>query len=145
MNIELTKEEYERLLKVVYAGNWMLNGLREDPLEEYIEIEQKIFAASRELKGGTDQLRWDKKYHQFLPSEKLESEMDEFLQDYDENIFWNELIHRLAARDVLEQFGEDAVENMDETEENEHLAAFSETYESHFEERGILDLKISGT
>lgn len=143
MKLELTKEEFERLLQVVYAGNWLINGLREDPLDDFLNVEQKVFELSREMNGGTELVKWDKKYQQYLPSAKLESMMEELIDDYDENLFWNELIQRMAARDILAEKGEDAVEAMDETEENELLHKYSEPYSNAFETHGIRDLKLT--
>ena len=142
MKINLTKEEYEKLLQVIYAGNWLINGHREDPIDDFLEIEQKVFEAGRELKIGTNLLRWDKKYKQYLPSEKLEDTMEELIDDHDEQLFWSELIQRLAARDILVEKGEDVVEKMDEIEESEIISKYSEKYGDEFEGNGIKNLKL---
>jgi len=44
MEIKLTREEYENLLKLVYLGNWMINAIRSGAkgvpqIDEYNEIE----------------------------------------------------------------------------------------------------------
>ncbi len=142
MKLELTEKEYETLVKMVYAGNWMINGLRDDTIDEFLDLEQKIFLSSRELKGGTQLLKWDKKYENYLPSEKMEDVMDELIDEYDEQIFWNELIQRLASRDILDRFGDEAVEAMSEVEESEHIAEYSQTYSDEFENNGIRNLVV---
>lgn len=40
MEISLTKEQYEDLIKIVYLGTWMVNAFRtDDRIEKYEEFE----------------------------------------------------------------------------------------------------------
>ena len=49
MQIDLTKKEFRRLLDLVYIGNWILNSTRgEDRIEDYDQVESKLFALCRE-------------------------------------------------------------------------------------------------
>jgi hypothetical protein len=51
MNIELSKEQYKTLLKMLYCGEWMLNSykIKEDKIyEETSELEQHIFSFAKE-------------------------------------------------------------------------------------------------
>ena len=49
MQIELSKKEFRRLLDLVYIGNWILNSTRgDDRIEDYDNVESKLFALCRE-------------------------------------------------------------------------------------------------
>lgn len=67
MNIELSKEQYLNLLKLVYLGNRMINAIR---LEKYVvfDKETKEFYPTHELEFGTD--------------------IENYRQEYNEDNFW---------------------------------------------------------
>jgi len=45
MELKLNKEQYEKLLELVYLGNWMVNAYRtDDYLEEYSDVVSHIFS-----------------------------------------------------------------------------------------------------
>lgn len=46
MKIELTKEQYRKLVELVYLGNWLVNAHREagECLQEYEESEQHFLS-----------------------------------------------------------------------------------------------------
>ena len=55
MKIELTKEQYENLLEVVYLGNWMINAIRsgnkgDERIEKYDDIEQYILSFAKDFR-----------------------------------------------------------------------------------------------
>ena len=56
MNISFTNEEFKALFGLVYAGNTVVNGLRnyDERIKEYTEIEQKIFSLAEEFGLGSE-------------------------------------------------------------------------------------------
>lgn len=103
MKIEFTQEQYERLLKLVYLGNYMVNGVRapEDTVQEYAEMESFIFSFAADM--GLSHLVV-KENGKFCPSIALDQdeEMNEHIEIYDEVTFMDELEARLEASDECE-------------------------------------------
>jgi hypothetical protein len=148
MEIKLTKEQYENLLKLVYLGNWMVNAIRsgaegDEQIEKYNEIEQYIFSFAKDV-GLEKYVEFNEKYNQFFPTIELEEdpEVEKYRQDYNEETFWQELADRLGARDFIREYGKEAIEKMDQEERFIKLQEFIIKYEEEFEENGMANLEI---
>ena len=46
MRIDLTKEQYDKLIELVYVGNLVINGnrLQDEQIKKYNEVEQHIYS-----------------------------------------------------------------------------------------------------
>ena len=45
MELNLSREQYEKLLELVYLGNWLINAYRtDDYLEDYAEVVSLVFS-----------------------------------------------------------------------------------------------------
>jgi len=148
MEIKLTREQYENLLKLIYLGNWMINAIRsgaegDERIKKYDEIEQYIFSFAKEA-GLEKYIKFDKECNEFFPTWKFEFETDieQYRQEHDNEIFWDELTYRLARRDFIKQYGEEVIKKMDQKERLEKEQPFIEKYEKEFEENGLENLEI---
>jgi hypothetical protein len=148
MKIGLTREQYENLIKLVYLGNWMINAVRtgkeDDPqIEKYNEIEQYIFSFAKEA-GLEKYIEFDQKYNQFFPTREFEEnqELTQYQEDYDDEVFWQELSGRLGSRDFLKEYGEGAIRKMDQKERFLKEQEFIIKYEEEFAEHGLDNLEI---
>ncbi len=65
-------------------------------------------------------------------------------EDFEINTFWEQLIDRLAIRDLFNQYGEDTVKQMDEKEFFLKRSQFREKYEDEFEKNGLQNIFFSG-
>lgn len=100
INIQFTKKQFRALLDIVYAGNYLLSYANEKNEEQYNEIESKIFAYTRET-GMDSFAEYVDEYGGWLPTKEFEEQgVNERIEHYDNTSFWDELIHRLALRDV---------------------------------------------
>jgi hypothetical protein len=99
MNIELTNNEFRRLLDLVYIGNWILNSTRgDDRFHDYDEVESKLFALCRTV--GMPELaeRWN---NTIIPSRAYaEGGIHEAIMDYEDTVFFEILAEELARRDM---------------------------------------------
>ncbi|MGQ9801718.1 MAG: hypothetical protein ACUVRL_08660 [Candidatus Saccharicenans sp.] len=142
MELKLNKEQYEKLLELVYLGNWMVNAYRtDDYLEEYSEVVSNIFSRAEEagLEGKSVKDETEAKY---LPSYDFEESMQDFISDYDGFCFWEELINRLAERDALKEFGSTPLDKIDLEEFLNKKSAYLRKYEQEVEENGILHFEF---
>ena len=73
----------------------------------------------------------------------MESEIENYRQEYEYEVLWEDLADRLARRDFIRKYGEDSIKKMDRKERFEKEEPFVEKYEQEFEEYGIerIDIK----
>jgi hypothetical protein len=144
MRINLTKKQYITLIKLVYLGEWVVNAHRTgDRVKEFEEFDQYILSFCKDfnLEGN---ITYDEKLKMFfLTSEFIdETGLDDYIDEYDENTFWDELIYRLSRRDLIDRYGEEAVKNMKIEELIDKEQVFIEEYEEEFRRNGINNLVI---
>lgn len=140
MKIGLTKEQFEALLKLVYLGNWLANANRvDDKKKEYEEIEDYIFSFAKQF--GFDEYVDDEEAEKgkFYPTRKFEEEIDiqELIDEYDEETFWDELIDRLGERDFYQYYSQDEIQKMTQEERFGKICEFEEKWGEEFEKYGI--------
>jgi hypothetical protein len=107
MNITLSRKEFTRLIELVYMGEQVAvttdpdNGPR---VKRYGSLVQKIYAlAANDQDGRPEYVEEDEENEgEFIPSMRLEIESlaASALERYENYIFWEELISRLAERDA---------------------------------------------
>lgn len=148
MEIKLTKEQYENLIKLVYLGNWMINAIRsgseEDPqIEKYNEIEQYIFSFAKDA-GLENYIEYDEEFKKFFPTQELEEnpEIEQYREEYEDEVFWQELAERLGSRDFLKHYGEETIKKMSQKERFLKQEEFIIKYEEEFEKNGLNNLEI---
>ncbi len=146
MEIKLTKKQYECLAKLVYLGNWMVNAHRlpDEMIKEYDDMEGYIFSLAKGT-GLDKYIEYDEELNMFFPTVEfeLESEIGEYIEDYSNSTFWEELIDRISERDLEREYGEKAVERMSPEERIKKLTPFYDKYASEFEKNGIEKIVIS--
>jgi len=144
VKIDFTKDQYEDLVKLVYLGVWIINSHRTDDIvEKYEELEQYLLSFSGD--SGTERfVEFDAEHDSFFPSGAFEEDEDieRYREEYDEYTFWDELIYRLARRDLIRTYGEAAVFTMTADELIDKEQPFIEKYEDEFEKNGIDNLEV---
>ena len=143
MKIECTKEEFKTLMDLVYAGNLLINGPRskEERIGQYSDMEQAIYkmASSFGLEGLVE---YSEEYEEYMPTHEYEEdEFNNYIDEYDTSVFWDELVMRLARRDALNYAG-DVDQNITRAELKEMQLGLEEKYEEEIEANGIMNLKI---
>lgn len=141
VNIELSEEQYKTLVKMVYLGEWVSQSYNEEPTAEIEEIEQVIYSVAK----GTNTENWleqDEKTKRFYPTVDMEEEMLEAIDEYDDYVFWDELVDRLSERDLLKEHGEEKLEKMSFEDRIEKEDPIIEAYEEEFSKNGISNLNL---
>lgn len=143
MKIECTKEEFKALMDLVYAGNLLINGPRskEERVQQYADMEQTIYkmASSFGLEGLVE---YSDEYEEYMPTHEYEEdEFNNYIDEYDTSVFWDELVMRLARRDALNYAG-DVDQNITKAALKQMQLGFEEKYEEEIEANGIMNLKI---
>jgi hypothetical protein len=142
MKIELTKEQLDKLARLVYLGNWMANSWRnEDVIEEYDEVESLILNEANKH-GLSEYSELDEVEKKYVPSHELEEKMTELVDFYNDNTFWDQLIFRMADRDYVRKYGEEAMSELETDKGMEREKPLLEKYEKEFNEHGLDRIEV---
>lgn len=146
MNVSLTQREYRLLLDLLLASDWVIHGHRREEPEEaepYRMVIQKFLSLAKEA-GLEDLVEIDQEHNQYRPTEKLERETSawKLLDEYDDLLFWEELIVRLAERDVVHMPGKADIAEMSGEDYDRLAAPLEEKYAGEFFEHGLDRLKL---
>lgn len=148
MEIRLTKDQFLALLKTVYLGNWLANAVRTDTpddkrKEAFDEIEDYMFSRAEEF-GAGDLVEYDAEMRRHVPTLKLEGdgEIQECIDRYNEENFWEELVYRLVDRDFSRMYTDEGIRVMSASERIEKDHPLFEKYWEEFETNGIERLQV---
>lgn len=92
-------------------NDWTPEGKRGPEQEACIDL----FADLCERAHGTPAqglVILDEKTQTWIPSPAFHRVMEKILQGYDNDVFWDELVHRFAQRDLDSEYGRETVDTM---------------------------------
>ena len=142
MEIKLTKRQYEVLMRLVYLGNWVVNGFHaEDADEETDALENSIYGKARDF-GLGKLVFYDEENDGWYPTNETEDEWLISLDDYKNDMFWEELEYRLADRDLVAQYGEIQVDHMDAEARSRMETEIVDSYYEEFIKNGLKNLVL---
>jgi hypothetical protein len=145
MKINFTKNEYRLLLDMVEMAEWVLNAHRTDPSDEvkkYSELYQRILSHAKEM-GFENLITFDKNLDgYFATAEYEESEHMRYIEEFEDDVFWEALPHRLAVRDLVQQFGEKKYTEMGFEERVSKIFELEAIYNKELEENGIDNMRF---
>ena len=149
MKINFTKTEYRRLLDIIYLGQWMIDAHDTESSqanEGYEMLVQKIYSYAKEM-GCEELIDASKTPAGYYPTRVYEDESQAhpFIDKYNAENFWEELITRLAERDTHID-AEAANKDLSTAEEFWELSMPHELrYAEEFEKHGLSRLEIRET
>lgn len=147
MKINITKKEYRLLLDVFSIATWVMNSHKYEPDPEsvpYEELEQKFMAFAKDF-GFKNLVEYDPKKETYYPTgeyEVTESDM-KFIDEFEEDVFWDKLCSRLAKRDFINEIGIQKFKSMDSFYRFQKIDERALNYHKEFENNGIKNLIIS--
>ena len=147
MQINITKKEYKSLLDILSIADWILNAHKvgNDPeTEEYRKLEQKFYSYAEDM-GYGNLVTYDTELKRFFPTKEFEetSKFRDFIDEFENDTFWDELLHRLVERDLIKQEGGvENVMNMDIRERFEKEEPLEKMYATEFEVNGLDNIRI---
>ncbi len=149
MNLKLDKNELEALVDLLAISEWVLFSNDEseeaDPRKDkHLELLNKIYKHAYE-NGLKDQIECVEDSDSYYPSERWEasSESHNFIEEYDEAIFWEHLIERLTFRDMDKAVEEKDDDKVDFENLLKAFSKFSEPYYEEFDKNGVENLIIN--
>jgi hypothetical protein len=109
MKIFINKNDYRKLLDILFLAEWMLNATKTEPdpkTEKYNSVLQQIYSYAKDFGCGdiVQKSDLDDEYYQDDNYEQNPI-LKEIINEYNNDTFWGELISRLTIRDVMEKAG----------------------------------------
>lgn len=144
MKITFTQKEYQRLLELVHLGMWTVTAYQGEETaaaKRYFDFDQKLLQLATD--AGCADLVEQRPDGTLQPSPKLaeDERVREIQGDFSNDVFWHELVTRLADRDYST---EQARRAMSETPGVEppptpetRLKQIEDAYWSEFEKRDL--------
>jgi hypothetical protein len=113
MKISFTAKEYRQLLELAHLGMWVVTGYQgEDTAaaKRYFALDQKLMELATEL--GCADLVEERADGTLQPAPKLaeDERVKELQTEFQNDVFWHELVARLADRDFAAEQARKAVE-----------------------------------
>jgi hypothetical protein len=139
MKIDLSREQYLTLVKLLQLGNWPL-GLTEanqELVSKAEALEQYIFSLSSEFEAG-DGIYYDEEEECYYLSDELRETVEAIIDEYEEDVFWDQLTHKLATIDLKREV---KIEASIEQKIN-RLFQLKARYEKYFLENGLDKIDI---
>lgn len=146
MKVNITKKEYKVLVDMLEIADWVLRSYRleDDPeTAEYQALGQKFLALAKDM-GARNLVDFDAETGRYYASAVHEekSRMMEFIDEYNNDVFWDELAERLALRDLVRAEGEERIRAMNFDERSEKIETLRGAYLDEFHANGITRLGL---
>ncbi len=82
MMIQLNREQFRKLAKLVYIGEWIVNSHKSNEEDyEFTDIEQYIYSFFRDF-GCEDMLEYDDEHDMYFPTAELDSKMMKYIENF---------------------------------------------------------------
>lgn len=139
IKLELTTEELRKLIELAYLGEWMINAQHDLEFQDEAAgaAVQKLLTAHKLPDVDLD----DETGEFFMKSDWTERLYDEYILDYDDHTFWDELTERLAVRDLARERAVDP-DSINREDDLRALRPLEERYRAELEEHGLDRLDI---
>ena len=147
MTIDLTDNQFRVLTRALFISSVITGEVAE--LDPDLDIDEKgyedllshVLARAGDFKAGDD-VETDPEKKRTVVSHKLEEECGQILESFEEIVFWDEMIHRLASRDMHDKFGHEALDQMSVEELVDKESPLIDKYAEEFEKHGIQRLVL---
>lgn len=144
MKIELTKEQYEELLRLVSLGGYVRGAVADIRGEEYDEDRIMEYLLNHAKDFGLESLT--EEFHgKLIENDDFSEEVDKMMEDYDEDEFWHGLTIMLGQRDFYRDTPKKELDRIKEGEQGRlprEIQNYYEKYDKEFDEYGIDRLEI---
>ncbi|TDL34884.1 hypothetical protein E2R51_03945 [Jeotgalibacillus sp. S-D1] len=141
MKVEMTKDQYKKMLKAFYLGDLVLHSMKEDNEEnddQYISTEQYVMSLAKDF-GFEDYVEYDESLGQFFPTPLMEQEFEVSMRKYEEEILPDQIAATLARNEVEQRLKQNKINK----EEAIHLLLeLEDQFLNQLEQKGFTGLYI---
>ncbi|WP_338687944.1 hypothetical protein [Haloferula helveola] len=142
MHLRFTEDELATLIEMVTlaasVASWNHRPGADEGLGAYEALENKILEKAKHA-GLGDVVEFDeeKQRHQVTMDFQAGSFFQECYDEFRNENFWEELVIRLADRDLAKSIGKEAWEKLTEEQRRERTSEIEKNYWKEFERNGI--------
>ena len=144
IQIKFSKDEMKKLLELLNIADWVLTSqdVEEDERKDsYMKLLQRLYKEAYE-NGMTEEVEFAEDVKEYFPNEEWEEKIQarDFIEEYEDATFWDELVFRLADRDIDRKMNGKPPKNFEE-----HVAMFTNIqskYEEEYEKNNLENLEI---
>jgi hypothetical protein len=148
MNVSFTAKEYRQLLELVHLGMWAVTGYQGEDTpaaKRFFDFDQKLLGLAAE--HGCADLVEKREDGTLQPAAKLSEDerVREIQGEFQNDVFWHELVARLADRDLAAQEGRQTIETpgVDRPPTtDEKLKKIEEGYWKEFEKNDLANVLL---
>lgn len=145
MEISFSKAELEKLVEIAVMADWVMTAHdTEDDArkDDYLKLVQKIFAFGYK-NGMKKEIEHLEDIKEFFPQEDWEEKSlaRAFITEFEEKTFWDELVERLAERELNRKLGDKKADNFEE--HMEIFEGFATKFGEEFAEHGIENIEVA--
>jgi hypothetical protein len=148
MKASFTAKEYRQLLELVHLGMWAVTAYQGEETaaaKRYFDLDQKLLELATDM--GCADLVEERDDGTLQPAPKLSEDdrVRDLQADFQNDVFWHELVNRLADRDVAGELAKRAMQTpgVDAPPSNEELTKkLEERYWAEFEKNDLANVVV---
>ncbi len=147
MKIDISKKEYKVLIEILDAADWVFHSheYEKDPRKDpYDRVMQKVYSYATKM-GMDNLIEYASDLGEYYVTQEFEetSECRDFIEEFENDTFWDELINRLAERDLIREAGSlEELYKMGIGKRIELENPLQTKYSDEFSENGIESLEV---
>jgi len=147
MKIDISVDEYRALLDVLHMADWVMHAHENEPNPDtapYDAVIQKFYSMAKTM-GQDNLIEYDSDVKKYFSTREHDDESAswDFIDEFTNDTFWDELVHRLTDRDVAHLVnGYDQLEKLSMEERFMREAPIIERYVNEFDDHGLDRLRI---
>lgn len=147
MHIRLQESELATLVEMVCLATQcaMLNRLPEhnSDFQRFIDMEQKILARAVDA-GLGDWVEFDHEENRFFLTDSIRQKLyaQKCVDEMRSELFWEEIMFRLAERDLIKKMGAESWESLTDEKQSELTKPLEQRYFAQFSKHGIANLHL---
>ncbi|MGR9050980.1 hypothetical protein ACQ4XT_20270 [Halobacillus faecis] len=140
VKLEMTEEQYETLVEMVFLGTWMVNSTKLELDEQFEDVRELVLAKYKEA-NLEDKVSYQEQIGVHDLDVDYESKLlDTHVEEYDEFSFWDKLVEKLAEKEMTEIYG--PMDGKLTEEQMEKRLAVEEEIGRKLEETGVTKLSF---
>jgi hypothetical protein len=140
MNLQLEPDEYRKLIELAYLGEWLINSRHDNEFQD--EAAEAVVQRLLEAGPPAGVSRDEETGEYYLEEDWAERVYVDYIADYDDHVFWDELAERLAQRDLARSRGVD-MDDVNREDDILELRPLEDRYRLELDEHGVERLDIS--
>jgi len=142
MKIDLTFEEFKTLLQALAVADYILIGRKYNREAIYKKLKTKLLKIAKSNKLDDYYEEYKAGDLEFALHSKELDLVDQMMQDYERETYWESLIDDLAIRDLAGKVSASEFDSLDIVKRFELISQHREIYEKEFEKNGIINLRL---